>query len=342
MKILIIGGTQFVGRHIVAAALARGHDITLFNRGKTNADLFPQAQHLTGDRKQDVSALLTDLWDVVIDACGYTRRDVRNTSQALQGRVKHYVFISTISVYASFAQANAESSTLGTWHDLDTETVDGDTYGPLKAACETIVQDAFAHHNTLVRPGLVVGPHDHTDRFTYWPARIALGGSIIAPNNAQDPVQYIDVRDLAAFTLLCAEQSLQGAYNVVGNTLGIGTLLQCCKDVAQSNAKFAWLPAALMKEQDVKPWQDMPLWMDPSSDTKAVALTRNDKAMKAGLNITPLADTVKDTLQWHQSRPLAEQQHMKAGLSAEREQGLHKTLNAQMALALIQQLSIYS
>lgn len=329
MKILVLGGTKFVGRHIVEAAVAKGHDVTRFNRGKTNPSHQQGVTHLIGDRKQDTSALQGGQWDVVIDACGYTKRDVLNTTRALQGRVKHYVFISTISVYASFATANEEASPLSpldALDDPDTEVVDGKTYGPLKVLCEDIVENAFPSHCTLIRPGLVAGPHDPTDRFTYWVARVARGGKMIAPNNPQDPVQYIDARDLAAFTLLCAEQRLQGAYNVVAPSLSIGELLQTCKSVCGSDAQFVWLSAEQLKAHEVKEWQDMPLWVDPSGDTQAIASTRNDKAVKAGLTFTALNRTVQDTLAWHQSRPMAEQQAMKAGLSAEREQALLKTL----------------
>ncbi len=325
MKLLILGGTQFVGRHILDAALKSGHEITLFNRGKTQPRLHStQVKQLIGDRKTDLIALSSDTWDVVIDACGYTQRDVLNTTEALRQRVAHYVFISTISVYADFTRANDESSATGMIEDIDTEVVDGRTYGPLKAECERIVSAAFNDRCTMIRPGVVVGPYDHTERFTYWPVRIARSGEVLAPNRPQDPMQFIDARDLAAFTLRCAELHMQGAYNVIGPTMPIGEVLQACIEVSKSNAQLQWLPAAFLEEQGIKPWQDLPLWMRPDSDARAVALTINARAMSQGLTITPLPDTIRDTLQWHQSRPEAETAIMKAGLSAEREAVLLK------------------
>ncbi len=329
MKLLILGGTQFVGRHIVERALAQGHEVTLFNRGKTQPGLHVGAKQLKGDRKSDVSALSSDNWDAVIDACGYTERDVRHTTQALAQRVKHYVFISSISVYASFRESNDESSATGVIVDSDTETVDGRTYGPLKAACERIVQSVFADRCTLIRPGLVVGPYDHTDRFTYWPARIAKGGDIIAPNSPQDPVQFIDARDLAAFTVHCAEQPLTEVFNVIGPTMSMGEVLQYCKEVTQSTAQFIWLPAAYLSQHNIQEWQEMPLWMSPEGDYRSFALTHARKAQAAGLTIRVVKDTIADILRWHLSRPPAEQLALKAGLSDERHAALLAAYRAQ-------------
>jgi 2'-hydroxyisoflavone reductase len=322
MKLLVLGGTQFVGRHIVELALSQGHEVTLFNRGKTQPGLHAGVKQLIGDRKSDVSALQKGEWDVVIDACGYTQRDVINTTQALAQRVKHYVFISSISVYASFREPNDESSTTGVIEDSDTEIVDGRTYGPLKAACEVIVQAQFAERATLIRPGLVVGPHDHTDRFTYWVARMNRSGEILAPNHPQDPVQFIDARDLAAFTLHCAQQRLAGVFNVVAPTLGIGQLLQYCQEVTAVSEGITWVKAQYLARHNIQAWQDLPLWMSPQGDDRAVALTRNDKAIAAGLSTRAVSETIADTLRWHLARPLAEQQILKAGLSAEREAAL--------------------
>jgi 2'-hydroxyisoflavone reductase len=322
MKLLILGGTQFVGRHIVELALRQGHDVTLFNRGKTQPGLHAGVKQFVGDRKSDVSALQKGEWDVAIDTCGYTQRDVINTTQALAQRVKHYVFISSISAYASFREPNDESSATGVIEDSDTETVDGRTYGPLKAACEAIVQTQFAERATLIRPGLVVGPHDHTDRFTYWVARMTRGGEILAPHHPQDPVQFVDARDLAAFTLRCAEQRLVGVFNVVAPTLGIGKLVQYCQEVTNSCERITWVSAKYLAQHNIQEWQDLPLWMNPEGDNRAVALTRNSKALAAGLSTRAVSQTIADTLRWHLTRPLAEQQGLKAGLSAEREAAL--------------------
>jgi nucleoside-diphosphate-sugar epimerase len=220
LRILILGGTRFLGLHMTQYALDRGHRLTFFNRGRTNTDRFPQVERIKGDRNGELGGLAGRDWDAVIDNSGYVPRHVRLAAQMLRASVPHYLFVSTLSVYAGFASPNDEDSPLGTLAEPATETVDGTTYGPLKALCETAARDAYgAGNTTILRPGLLVGPDDNTDRFTYWPARAARGGRFIAPGKAADPIQLIDARDLAAFAIETLERRVTGTLQC-----GLGTL----------------------------------------------------------------------------------------------------------------------
>src|SRR4051812_45437488 len=201
MKLLILGGTRFIGLHITALALQRGHTVTFFNRGKTHTDRFPEIERIKGDRNGEIDGLKDRKWDVVIDNSGYVPRHVKLSAELLAPNVRQYLFVSSISVYPDFSVPRNESSPVGKLADESIEKVDGDTYGPLKALCEQAALQAMPGRTTVLRPGLIVGPDDNTDRFTYWPARAARGGEFIAPGGARDPFQVIDVRDLAAFAL---------------------------------------------------------------------------------------------------------------------------------------------
>jgi 2'-hydroxyisoflavone reductase len=199
MNLLILGGTAFLGRHIVESALVQGHTVTLFNRGRTNPDLFPQVETIMGDRKESLDALGRRQWDVVIDTSGYHPNDVCASATWLASHVGRYIFISTISVYADFSQPGIdENAPIARLDDPATATLSNETYGPLKSHCEDVVLEIYGPRSLIIRPGLIVGPHDPTDRFTYWPVRAARGGEILAPEGPQLPVQYIDARDLAA------------------------------------------------------------------------------------------------------------------------------------------------
>ena len=214
LRILILGGTGFIGPHFVREALARGHTVTLFNRGKRQEQPTPGVETLLGDRDGQLGALEGRDWDVVIDNSGYVPRHVRLTTQLLRERVRHYLFISTISVYADLsAPGTTEDAPLKKLADPTVEKVDGETYGGLKALCEGVVLEDFAGRNTIVRPTYIVGPGDHTDRFTYWPWRVSQGGEMLAPGTAADPIQYIDVRDLARFVIGCVEAPTPGIFN---------------------------------------------------------------------------------------------------------------------------------
>ncbi len=318
MQLLIIGGTRFLGRALVEAALAAGHKVTLFNRGQSNPDLFPSLEHLQGDRDGGLDVLKGRRWDAVIDTCGYVPRVVRASAEMLATAVDHYIFISTISVYADFATIGIdEQSPLGTMDDESVEEITGDTYGPLKVLCEQAVDMAMGMRSLHVRSGLIVGPHDPTDRFTYWPVRVARGGEILAPGNPDQAVQFIDVRDIAEWTIQAAEQRLTGPYNITGpdHRLTLQTLLETCQQVSQSDAACTWVGEKVLLENEVAPFSEMPLWVP--SEMAGFGTVNCGKAMEKGLRIRPLTTTIRDTLQWHAARPTDHQ--WRAGLTPERE-----------------------
>jgi 2'-hydroxyisoflavone reductase len=318
MQLLVIGGTRFVGRHLVEAALARGHSITLFNRGQSNPDLFPQIERLHGDRDGDVWPLKDRQWDAVIDTCGYVPRIVRKSVELLANAVDHYTFISSISVYAEDGPIGMnEDSPVGTLSDETIETITDQTYGPLKVLCERAVQQHFADRALIVRPGLIVGPHDPTDRFTYWPHRIARGGEVLAPGDPQQPVQFIDVRDLGDWIVRMIESRQGGAFNATGPnyTLPMNQLLEECVQVANSDAHLTWVDEKFLIEAGVAAWSDLPVW----AGEKELSFVTIDcsRAMARGLTFHSLATTIRDTLTWDAARP--GDHAWRAGLNPERE-----------------------
>jgi len=327
LKILILGGTRFIGIHMTQQAVARGHTVTLFNRGKTNAGRFSDLEQLIGDRDGQLDALKRRKWDAVIDNSGYVPRVVRLSAELLAPQVKHYVFVSTISVYPDFSVPRTESSPVGTLSDPTVEKVDSETYGPLKVLCEEAVEASFAGRATILRPGLIVGPEDSTDRFTYWPARAARGGEILTPGSATDGIQFIDARDLAAFTLDVIEQNTYGTFNALSppGMFTMGDLMGSCVAAVNTLVKPTppprplWVPAEFLQQQKVVPWVDMPVWSPATGDEAAFAKTSSAAAVKAGLRITSMIRTVSDTLVWHQQRPEAERTKLKAGISPDRE-----------------------
>lgn len=331
MNLLIIGGTRFLGRHLVDSALAHGHQVTLFNRGKSNPGLYPHLETVTGDREHDLSALVGRRFDAVIDTCGYFPRIVRLSAQALKADVGTYVFISSISAYADFSQVGiTEDSPLAILPidaDPAIEEITGETYGPLKVLCEQAVQDVFGERTLIVRPGLIVGPHDPTDRFTYWPFRVAGGGNVLAPEGPHVPVQIIDARDLADFTMRLIEDGASGAYNATGpNTpLTFGGMLDVCKQISGSDAVFHWASPHFLEENNVAPWSDLPVWVPDSPENAGFSKVSIAKALAAGLTFRPLGETVRDTLDWAAARPL--EHPWRAGLTEERERELIKILN---------------
>jgi 2'-hydroxyisoflavone reductase len=328
LSILILGGTRFLGPHIAEYARARGHTLTFFNRGKTNPGVLPDVERIQGDRDGQLQGLAGRRWDAVIDNSGYVPRHVRLSAQMLHASVPQYVFVSTVSVYASFAVANDEDSPVGKLADESVEKVDGETYGPLKALCESAARSVYGPAaTTVIRPGLIVGPDDNTDRFTYWPARAARGGQLAAPGSPTDPVQVIDVRDLAAFVIHAVERRIAGVFNAlspVGRfTIGdvVNESIAAARKVVdpRPSPEAVWLPADFLAEQKVSPWSDMPVWAPSVGDEAGFALTSAARATQAGLRIRPMSDTVTETLRWHLERPEAERQKLKAGLSPERE-----------------------
>ncbi|HEU4780833.1 MAG TPA: NAD-dependent epimerase/dehydratase family protein, partial [Steroidobacteraceae bacterium] len=327
LKILILGGTRFIGLHMTALALARGHTLTFFNRGKTRTDRFPEVERIKGDRNGEIDGLKDREWDVVIDNSGYVPRHARLSAELLAPRVKQYVFVSSISVYPDFSVPREESSPVGKIPDESVEKVDGETYGPLKALCEQVVERTMPGRTTVIRPGLIVGPDDNTDRFTYWPARAARGGEFIAPGAPTDPFQVIDVRDLAAFTLNTVENNVTGVYNLVSNVneFKFGDLTSACVAAARKQAKPAaapratYLPAEFLEEQKVEPWSEMPVWLPAKGDEAAFAGTSNKAARAKGLKITPIRKTVEDTLAWHLTRPEEDRAKLKSGIAPDKE-----------------------
>ncbi len=321
MHMLIIGGTRFLGRHLVEAALARGHSLTLFNRGQSNPDLFPHVEQIHGDRANDLSELKGRTWNTVIDTCGYVPRHVRSSALALAGRTERYVFISTVSVYDEHNPPGMdEDAPLVMLADESVEEVTDVAYGGLKVLCERAVQAVYADRATVIRPGLIVGPHDLTDRFTYWPWRIAQGGEVLAPGNPDQPVQIIDVRDLAQWIVRLAEDNRSGVYNAVGPAyrLSMGRLLAACVAACNPQAQLAWVTEPFLLEHNVQPWSDIPLWV--AEQDIALDTVSNARALAAGLMFRPVDETIRDTVAWTKTRPADYQLH--AGLKREREREL--------------------
>jgi 2'-hydroxyisoflavone reductase len=309
LKLLVLGGTKFLGRAIVVAALAGRHEVSIFTRGQTNPELFREAEHLVGDRDGDLSALEGREWDAAVDTSGFFPRIVRASAELLAGRVGHYTFVSSVSVYADLAEPPDESSAVGTMEDESLEEM-GDEfryYGPLKALCEREVERAFPNRALIVRPGLIVGPHDPTDRFTYWPRRLVRGGEILAPAPADEPVQFIDVRDLAEWIVRMAEERRTGVFNAVNEGVPWSELL--------AGAEVTWVDPDFLLEQGVGEWMELPLWIaDPAF--AGHARTDVSRAVGAGLTFRPVQQTIRDTAEWDATRGDYEPA---AGLAPERE-----------------------
>ena len=329
LNILILGGTGFTGPEQVNYALARGHRVTLFNRNQTRPDMFKgKVEQLIGDLGADTSALEGRKFDVVLDNPTTFPFWVRNAAKYLEGNVGHYIFISTMSVYRDNSVPNKDESDGLTPRPegVDPYTTvrehGGQYYGALKTFSE---QEVARHYKTytIVRPGLIVGPLDRSDRFTYWPVRIDRGGEVLAPGTPNDPTQFIDSRDLAEFMVRLAEQKVTGTFNAVGNVTTMGETLNGIKNAIGSNATFTWVPADFLTANGVRGWRHMPIWLPPTGPTAGFLRRSNAKAVAAGLTFRPLAMTAKDTLAWHKTRPEAEQQATLqgavAGISPEKE-----------------------
>jgi 2'-hydroxyisoflavone reductase len=319
MDILILGGTSFVGRHIAETALNRGHDLSLYTRGQTGPGLFPVARRLIGDRDGGLAALRGGRWDAAIDVNGFLPRLVGDSAAMLANAVDHYTFISTISVFADFSRPGmTEASPLGQLEDESVEEITGETYGPLKALCEGVVADYYPDRSLVVRPGLVAGPYDPTDRFTYWAWRLAGGGEVLAPEGPDIPVQLIDARDLAAWAVSMVESGGTGVFNATGPAypLTFGEMLETCRGAGDSDVSITWASPAFLGEQGVEGWSDLPLWI-PGEEHAGLHRIDCRKAIAAGLAYRPLAETASDTLAWARTRPV--DHAWRAGLRPERE-----------------------
>jgi Nucleoside-diphosphate-sugar epimerases len=327
LRILILGGTGFTGPDQVRYAIERGHKVTVFNRGKTHPGILPEGvEQLIGDRNGQLDALKGRQWDVAIDNPTTLPAWVRDAAQVLKGNVDRYVFISTISVYAEPDKGPDENAPLQKYDGPDPykETLQAmvasgfKTYGPLKALSEQEAEKWFPGKTLIIRPGLIVGPGDETDRFTYWPVRIDRGGEVLAPGTPQDPVQFIDARDLAEWTIRMAENREVGVYNATGpaKELGVGNMLDEIKTALQSKATFTWVPHDFLKQHNVEAWSDMPVW---AGDELGLARTSISRALSKGLTFRPLAVTARDTLAWFKSQKPERQAKLRAGLTPERE-----------------------
>jgi 2'-hydroxyisoflavone reductase len=341
MKLLILGGTRFVGRHLVAAALERNHEVTLFNRGKHLSAALSNVETIHGDRNSELDRLQGRSWDAVIDTCGYLPRSVTSAAEVLSDSVHRYVFISSLSVYEDFSNfgidetaplATLTNEQLEKANELDSSgqtsaVTYGNMYGGLKALCEQAAEAVLPNRVLIIRPGLIIGPYDYTDRFTYWVVRVARGGEVLAPGRPERKVQLIDARDLSEWIVKMTERGETGVYNANGlpNNLTMGSLLEECKAVSGSDASFTWVDEDFLLQEKVAAWSEMPLWMpvEAAPHMKGFMFTSCDKAVAAGLSFRPLSDTSKDLLAWRETN--CPDESLKAGIDSERERILlHK------------------
>jgi 2'-hydroxyisoflavone reductase len=315
MKLLVLGGTRFLGRHLVEAALARGHEPTLFNRGRTAPELFSGVEQLRGERDGDLAPLRGRSWDAVVDTCGYLPRIVRRSARALRDSVDRSLFVSSISVYANSATAGQdEQAPRAQLPDPECEDI-ANHYGALKAVCEDEVLALFGERAIRLRPGLIVGPFDPTGRFTYWVQRMARGGTVLAPPSPDYPVQFIDARDLAAWTLDLIEAECSGAFNASGPAvpLTFGAFLDECRRALRAQAEFVWPDAGFLAEHEVAPWIELPLYA--GEDGRGLCQVDLARALSAGLRLRSVGETCADTARWAAGLPSPEG----VGLSAARE-----------------------
>ncbi|HZZ65200.1 MAG TPA: NAD-dependent epimerase/dehydratase family protein [Candidatus Baltobacteraceae bacterium] len=336
MNVLIIGGSRFIGRQITNALLARGHSVTHFNRGRSGAPI-AGVTTIHGDRNTDLRLTGNGPWDAVIDTCAYTPDSVERSVRYFDSRTNRYLFISTISVYdESRTEAPDEDAPLQVLPaDADPTVFDVRFYGALKVLCELVVRSAFRSRATIVRPGLVAGPLDPTDRFTYWPVRADAGGTVLAPVSPSEPVQYIDVRDLAQFAVHALECDDGGTYNCVipPGSCTFGALTDACERAAHSGATYVWVPAEFLREHGVEPWSDLPLWIPAGDSHRAIVHVRCARALVRGLQIRSVQHTVRDTLEWAQSSG-KRMGGLSAGLDPAREAALLHEYEASLTAAV--------
>jgi 2'-hydroxyisoflavone reductase len=316
MRLLVLGGTRFLGRHVVEAALAAGHEMTLFNRGLTAPRLFPEVEHVRGDRDGGLGALRGRSWDAAVDTSGFVPRLVRASAELLAGAVAHYTFVSSISVYREPpAPGQDESAPVVELSDPSVEEITAETYGGLKVLCEDVVAEVFPGRHASLRAGLIVGPYDPTGRFTYWPFRIARGGEVLAPGEPERWIQFVDARDLAGWILLLAERRTAGTFNATGPEprLTMGELLEACSEQSERAARLVWVDGSFLADRGVGEWMELPLWVLPENE--GILQVDVGRAVAAGLAFRPLGETIRATLEL--AEPTAD-----AGLQPGREAGL--------------------
>jgi 2'-hydroxyisoflavone reductase len=337
MKLLIIGGTKFLGRHLTTGALARNHEVSLFNRGRHASTSIANVEIIQGDRNHDMALLNGRTWDAVIDTCGYLPRSVRASAEALRDSVNQYVFFSSLSAYADFRTPGMDESvalaTLTAEQIQTANVVDqtgstsainyGGSYGGLKVLCEQAVEEVMPSRVLILRPGLIVGSDDYTDRFTYWVTRVAQGGEVLAPGRPDRYLQLIDVHDLSQWTIKMIEAKATGIYNANGETsqLTMASVLQACKTVSQSDAKFNWVSDDFLLGKQVAMWSEMPLWIpDNEQALKGFMYINCNKAFQAGLMLRPISETIRDVLNWYATSHTKEK--LKAGMDSGKERDL--------------------
>jgi 2'-hydroxyisoflavone reductase len=324
LRVLILGGTGFIGPHTIAALGRGGHQVTLFNNDKESAKKFPEVESLFGDRDGKIEVLNGRNWDVVIDNSGYVPRLVKLTADALKDRVGHYIFISSISAYADLTKPGIdEEYPLATLKDSSVEKITDETYGPLKAACENVVRAAYGSRYTVIRPTYIVGPGDPTDRFTYWPVRASQGGEMLAPGTSGDPAQFIDVRDLAEFIAACAEHRYVGNFNLCNppRSVSMGQLLDSSRKISGADTKVVWVDEKFIDAQQFK-GNEIPIWSPTQGEYAGAALVESARAEAKGLKFRPLDVTVSDTLAWNATRTPERREKLRAGLTMDQERAL--------------------
>ena len=322
MTILVLGGTGFIGPHLVEYALQRGHRITLFNRGRTNTHLFPTVEKLVGDRNDDLSALEGRTWDAVIDNSGYTPLQVELSVKLLNGACDQYLFTSTRSVYTDYTQPEMnEDAPVG---PTDIPEAEWEGYGPNKVLAERLVQDAFGSRTLITRPPVIVGPGDRSDRFTYWVDRIDDGGDILVQGDYEDPIQFVDVRDLSEFYVHLLENSISGIFNTEGPASELTTagLVHGIKAITSAPSRFHRVEWDFLIDSGEMPQGSLPFWQPPRGRYLNYGRMDNRRAIDKGMKFRPLAVTAKDTLDWHRTRSEEAQSSLRVGLSRERESEL--------------------
>lgn len=335
MKLLILGGTRFLGRFLVESAIDIGHEVTLFNRGKSDPGLFPDVEKLIGDRDGDLGALNGRSWDAVIDTSGYLPWIVSDSLELLVGAAGHYTFISSVSVYNQLEKPGVEENhsvgqltaeRIEELKGMDPAKAIGENYGELKYLCEREVERVFPEHSLIVRPGLIVGPYDVTDRFSYWVNRVAKGGQVLAPGRRDKEIQFIDVRDLAGWIIRCVESETTGTFNATGpeSEVTMENFLVACKKTVGDETEFVWVEEEFLLGHEVQGWTEMPLWIPDSMDMKGFHTVDIRKALAAGLKFRPLEETIRDTFEYESARSVTEK---KAGMAPDKEKAVLKDWN---------------